>query len=151
MLLRHATLERFYPKLSASSLSAQLSREDCCKFAPLFSIPSTMLLPQPFSFQTFAFLPRGGTGPRSVLFKSYLNSLTHRPSTISLFCTLPLLCFQRFTAIKFSKSRVLITIQNGGGVGRGSFTDCGGAPAGTASRGFRAVQSSVAQEWRGKH
>ena len=33
-----------------------------CKSAPLFSTTSTMLRPQPLSFQTFASLPGGGMG-----------------------------------------------------------------------------------------
>lgn len=42
-----------------------LSCNDRCKFAPLFSITSRMLLSQPLSLQTFALLPGGGTYPCS--------------------------------------------------------------------------------------
>src|SRR5947207_10874479 len=43
---------------SHSPLPRPLARG--CKFAPLFSSSCRMLLPQPFSFHAFAWLPAGG-------------------------------------------------------------------------------------------
>ena len=48
-----------------SAAIAATSRRHPCEFAPLFSVTSTMLFPEPFSFQTLASLP-GGVPPSSV-------------------------------------------------------------------------------------
>lgn len=49
------------------SFGKDLPLQQRCKFAPLFSITSTMPRPQPFSFHTFALLPGGGWLPPSRL------------------------------------------------------------------------------------
>jgi hypothetical protein len=46
-----------------------LSRSDSCKFAPLFSITSRMLLSQPLSLQAFALLPGGSIPSHQKLFR----------------------------------------------------------------------------------
>ena len=65
------------PSLAIASLQQR------CKFAPLFSTTSRMLLPQPFSFQTFALLP-GGVYPMTQRhLKFYFNS-PPRSSTLGV-------------------------------------------------------------------
>src|SRR5438874_10483274 len=67
---------------SHSPLPRPLARG--CKFAPLFSSSCRMLLPQPFSFHAFAWLPGGAGGqahkacsrPHNVLFQESLHSLS---------------------------------------------------------------------------
>src|SRR5919108_2118435 len=46
--------------LSLTTLSHHFIPRSPCKFVPLFSTTSKMLLPQLLSFQTFASLPGGG-------------------------------------------------------------------------------------------
>ena len=88
-----------------------------CKFAPLFSTTSTMPLPQPLSFQSFASLPGGGMGPFPIFLKLYLNSCSLFCSLAYLLWLLPSLCFQQLPTIKFCNPSVLITIRIAGGGG----------------------------------
>jgi hypothetical protein len=68
-------------------------------------------------FSYFCIVVRVSVRPLPFHFKYYLNSAPLYSSSTSLLCTLPLFCFQQVATVKFSKSRVLITIQNARGVG----------------------------------
>ena len=95
-----------------------------CKFALLFSTTSTMLLPQPISFQAFALLPGGGYAPyprnpqQSAATKHNFQQLAH----CSHFSPpLRLLCFHALTHCPICNPFVLNAIQQcrGGGPGTG--------------------------------
>jgi hypothetical protein len=115
-------------------------------------------------FSYFCIAARAGMGPLPFHFKYYLNSTPLCPSSTSLLCTLPLFCFQQVTTVKFSKSRVLITIQNARGVGSPRctgvkvklelpFTQTGGRRCyRLASRGWVACRLPVSfQDLEGDH
>lgn len=135
---RRAQQFRRYHSVTPTTLACN----ERCKFAPLFSIISKMLLPQPLSFQAFAWLPGGAMGYLSTTFKHYLNSRFPNRLLACSLCPLPSLCFQqpnyptrivrpersegslyvsfcfqRVPTIKFCNSSVLITIWIAGGGG----------------------------------
>ena len=98
-------------KISPNSVIGRCPGVPCakrCKFAPLFSTTSKMLLPQPPFFHAFALLPGGGIPPHP-------RNPRHLTNCSQLSLHFGSLCFQAFTNCPIRNSFLLIALQQWGG------------------------------------